>query len=103
VPLQPRSSRGWYESWYRRGAARAIEIDSDEGEISRRHLNLLGFRASLEGIDAAAHLLAESASGLSTPESLLLAALPGTQRAARTDHKARAAHARSLGSAARVQ
>ncbi len=57
-------------------AARGLESGWTKPQILEAYLNLLGYRAEFEGIDAAARLLAGKApSGLSTPESLVLAAL----------------------------
>ncbi len=70
------SRRGWYEKALQARDALAIESNWTKAEILEAYLNLLGFRGELEGIDAAAQLLAgKAASGLTVPESLLLAAL----------------------------
>ncbi len=70
------SRRGWYQKLMQVRTARAIESKWTKAEILEAYLNLLGFRGELEGIDAAARLLAgKSPSGLTVPESLLLAAL----------------------------
>ncbi len=96
------SRRGWYQKLVQARAARAIESTWTKTEILEAYLNLLGFRGELEGIDAAAHLLAGKApSGLSTPESLLLAALlPAPSASPERITRRACAHAQSLGSAA---
>jgi penicillin-binding protein 1C len=68
--------RDWRAKIEQIRAARAIEATWTKQEILEAYLNLLGFRGELEGIGAAAHLLAGKApAGLSVPESLVLAAL----------------------------
>ncbi len=57
-------------------AARALEIHWTKREILEAYLNLVHFRSELQGIGAAAHVLAgKTPSGLTLPESLVLAAL----------------------------
>jgi penicillin-binding protein 1C len=71
-----RRRRGWLDKLEQVRAARAIESAWSKPQILEAYLNLLGFRGELEGIDAAARLLAGKVpSGLSIPESLVLAAL----------------------------
>jgi len=56
--------------------ARAIEAHWTKAQILEAYLNLLGFRGELQGIGAASQVLVGKApSGLSLPESLVLAAL----------------------------
>lgn len=56
--------------------ARGIERHWSKQQILEAYLNLLGFRGELQGIGAASQLLAGKApSGLTAPESLVLAAL----------------------------
>jgi penicillin-binding protein 1C len=66
-------------------AARAIEARWSKAEILEAYLNLLDFRGELQGIDAAARVLAGKVpSGLSLPDALVLAALlpaPGAEPA----------------------
>ena len=71
-----RHGRGWLQKLAQVHAARGIEARWRKTEILEAYLNLLGYRSELEGIDAAARLLAgRMPSGLSVPESLVLAAL----------------------------
>jgi penicillin-binding protein 1C len=71
-----RDRRGWLDKIGQVRAARAIESGWTKPQILEAYLNLLGFRGELQGIDAAARLLAGKVpSGLSAPESLVLAAL----------------------------
>lgn len=57
-------------------AARALERAWSKDEILEAYLNLLTYRRELQGVGAASHLLAGKApSGLSVPESFVLAAL----------------------------
>ena len=64
--------------------ARAIESDWSKPQILEAYLNLLGFRGELQGIGAAAEVLAgKTPAGLDEAESLVLAALlpaPGADR-----------------------
>jgi len=64
--------------------ARAIESDWTKLQILEAYLNLLGFRGELQGIGAAAEVLAgKTPAGLDEAESLVLAALlpaPGADR-----------------------
>jgi penicillin-binding protein 1C len=68
--------RGW---WYKRNQARlarALESRWTKQQILEAYLNLVYFRGELQGIGATAHLLAGKVpSGLSLPESLVIAAL----------------------------
>jgi penicillin-binding protein 1C len=65
--------------WYKRNQARlAIALESrwSKEQILEAYLNLVYFRGELQGIGATAHLLAGKVpSGLSLPESLVIAAL----------------------------
>jgi penicillin-binding protein 1C len=75
-PAGARTHRSWLDKIEQVRAARAIESSWTKPQILEAYLNLLGFRGELEGIDAAARLLAGKVpSGLSAPESLVLAAL----------------------------
>ena len=57
-------------------AARALETHWTKREILEAYLNLVHFRSELQGIGAASHFLAgKTPSGLTLPESLVLAAL----------------------------
>jgi penicillin-binding protein 1C len=67
-------------AWLRKVAqirmARALEAHWTKREILEAYLNLLGFRGELQGVGAASRVLAgKSPSGLTLPESLVLAAL----------------------------
>jgi penicillin-binding protein 1C len=68
--------RAW---WYKRNQARlalALESRWTKQQILEAYLNLVYFRGELQGIGATAHLLAGKVpSGLSLPESLVIAAL----------------------------
>ena len=76
ISANARHHRGWLDKIEQVRAARAIESNWTKPQILEAYLNLLGFRGELEGIDAAARLLAgKMPSGLSVPESLVLAAL----------------------------
>ncbi|HTK98482.1 MAG TPA: penicillin-binding protein 1C [Pseudomonadales bacterium] len=99
------SHRGWFDKLAQARAAHAIESTWTKAEILEAYLNQLGYRGELEGIDAAAHLLADKTpSGLSAPESLLLAALLPAPSADPARVVARAcAHARALDSTARCE
>lgn len=73
-------SREGLQAWrYKRNQARlalAIERSWTKQQILEAYLNLVYFRGELQGIGATAHLLAGKVpSGLSLPESLLIAAL----------------------------
>ena len=71
-----RGRRGWAAKLAQVRTAYAIEARWSKPQILEAYLNLLGFRGELQGVDAAARLLAgKLPSGLSTPESLVLAAL----------------------------
>ena len=68
--------RDWYDKLNQVRAARAIESSWTKPQILEAYLNLLSFRGELQGIGASARLLAgKIPSGLSVPESLVLAAL----------------------------
>jgi len=68
--------RAW---WYKRNQARlalALESRWTKQQILEAYLNLVYFRGELQGVGATAHLLAGKVpSGLSLPESLVIAAL----------------------------
>ena len=74
----------WWRKLAQIRAAHALEARWRKPEILEAYLNLLGFRGELQGIGAAAGQLAGKApAGLSTVESLVLAALlpaPGATR-----------------------
>jgi penicillin-binding protein 1C len=76
---QPHSRAGLRAWWYKRNQARlalAIEGRWTKEQILEAYLNLVSFRGELQGIGATAHLLAGKVpSGLSLPESLVIAAL----------------------------
>jgi penicillin-binding protein 1C len=76
---QPHSREGLRAWLYKRNQARmALAIDSrwTKEQILEAYLNLVYFRGELQGIGATAHLLASKVpSGLSLPESLVIAAL----------------------------
>jgi len=87
--IDPRAARrDDVGSWRRKLAqirvARAIESDWSKTEILEAYLNLLGFRGELQGIGAAAEMLAgKTPAGLDAAESRVLAALlpaPGAER-----------------------
>jgi penicillin-binding protein 1C len=89
--------------------ARAIESRWTKDQILEAYLNLLGFRGELQGVAAAAELLAgKSPSGLDEAESLVLAALlpaPGASRGqvvARACARAPADRCMAIGAAADV-
>jgi penicillin-binding protein 1C len=67
-------------AWLRKVAqirmARALETHWTKREILEAYLNMLGFRGELQGVGATSRVLAgKSPSGLTLPESLVLAAL----------------------------
>ena len=71
----------------------ALEAHWTKAEILEAYLNLLEFRGELQGIGAAAHVLAgKSPAGLSQSESLVLAALLPNPDAAPAGVAARACH-----------
>ncbi|HEV8330673.1 MAG TPA: penicillin-binding protein 1C [Steroidobacteraceae bacterium] len=76
---QPHSREGLRAWWHKRNQARlalAIESRWTKEQILEAYLNLVSFRGELQGIGATAHLLAGKVpSGLSLPESLVIAAL----------------------------
>jgi penicillin-binding protein 1C len=76
---RPHSREGARAWWYKRNQARlAIALESrwSKEQILEAYLNLVYFRGELQGIGATAHLLAgKDPSGLSLPESLVIAAL----------------------------
>jgi penicillin-binding protein 1C len=89
----------WWRKIRQMRAARAIESRWTKAQILEAYLNLLGFRGELQGIGAAAAVLAGKApSGLDHAESIVLAALlpaPGaTQEAVATRACARSAAVR---------
>jgi len=71
------NSRGaWRRKLEQMRLARALESRWTKAQILEGYLNLLGYRGELQGIDATSRSLAGKApSGLSVPESLVLAAL----------------------------
>lgn len=91
-------------AWFRKAAqirmARAIEKQWTKEEILEAYLNLLGYRGELQGIGAAASVLAgKSPSGLTLAESLVLAALlpaPGASPESVTTRACSRAAARKL-------
>lgn len=75
---QTRATGGpaWWRKLQQMRAARGIESRWSKTQILEAYLNLLGFRGELQGIGAAAALLAGKApSGLDHAESIVLAAL----------------------------
>jgi len=76
---RPHSREGVGAWWYKRNQARlavALEDRWSKEQILEAYLNLVYFRGELQGIGATAHLLAGKVpSGLSLPESLVIAAL----------------------------
>jgi len=76
---RPHSREGLRAWWYKRNQARlalALESRWTKEQILEAYLNLVYFRGELQGIGATAHLLAGKVpSGLSLPESLVIAAL----------------------------
>jgi penicillin-binding protein 1C len=76
---QPHARAGLRAWWYKRNQARlarALESRWSKQQILEAYLNLVYFRGELQGIGATAHLLAGKVpSGLSLPESLVIAAL----------------------------
>ncbi|HJY36991.1 MAG TPA: transglycosylase domain-containing protein, partial [Steroidobacteraceae bacterium] len=76
---RPHSREGLRAWWYKRNQARlalALESRWSKEQILEAYLNLVYFRGELQGIGATAHLLAGKVpSGLSSPESLVIAAL----------------------------
>jgi penicillin-binding protein 1C len=103
--LQQRRSRSGIDAWIGKleqvRCARSLEQRWSKPQILEAYLNLLGYQGELQGIGAAAARLAgKSASGLTVPESLVLAALLPQPGAGSERVVARAcARARSLGSA----
>ena len=85
--LDPRVRAGsadgaWQRKLQQMRMARALESSWSKRQILEAYLNLLGFRGELQGISATSHVLAGKApSGLSLPESLVLAALLPSPRA----------------------
>src|SRR6185503_10368146 len=70
------ASGAWKRKLAQLRAAAALERGWSKWEILAAYLNLLGFRGELQGVGAAAQVLAgKQPSGLSLPESLVLAAL----------------------------
>jgi penicillin-binding protein 1C len=68
--------RGWSYKRNQARLARALENCWTKQQILEAYLNLVYFRGELQGIGATAHLLAGKVpSGLSLPESLVIAAL----------------------------
>lgn len=66
----------WRRKWRQARLACALEAKWDKPQILEAYLNLLGFRGELQGIGAAAQLLAhKDPSGLTSTESAVLAAL----------------------------
>ena len=69
-------SGAWRRKLTQLRMAHALERSWSKHEILEAYLNLLGFRGELQGVGAAAQALAgKQPSGLSLPESLVLAAL----------------------------
>jgi penicillin-binding protein 1C len=77
--IEPRLAASHRSAWQKAQQAwRALQIESTwtKRQILEAYVNLLGFRGELQGIDAAARILAGKApTGLSTAESRVLAAL----------------------------
>jgi penicillin-binding protein 1C len=78
--LQHRRTRGGIGAWIGKlqqvRAARSLEQHWSKPQILEAYLNLLGYQGELQGIGAATERLAgKTPSGLSIPESLVLAAL----------------------------
>jgi penicillin-binding protein 1C len=78
--LRGRRADGGWEEWFEKleqmRIALALERSWTKPEILEAYLNLLGYKGELQGIGAAAAQLAGKApSGLSVPESVVLAAL----------------------------
>jgi penicillin-binding protein 1C len=70
------TSGAWYRKVLQLRLARSLEAHWTKRGILEAYLNLLGFRGELQGIAAASQVLAgKSPSGLTVPESLVLAAL----------------------------
>jgi penicillin-binding protein 1C len=98
--LDPRVRAGssggaWRRKIAQMRMARALESRWSKPQILEAYLNLLGFRGELQGIGAASQVLAGKApSGLSLPESLVLAALLPAPRAS-SDRVAQRACARA--------
>ncbi len=99
-PSIARYRRGWSDKFAQVRTAQVIESHWSKAQILEAYLNLLDFRGELQGVDAAARLLAgKLPSGLSVPESLVLAALlpapalNAARIAARACGRARALHA----------
>ncbi|HTT05658.1 MAG TPA: penicillin-binding protein 1C [Steroidobacteraceae bacterium] len=71
-----RGLRGWLEKLAQVRSARSLERRWTKPQILEAYLNLLGYQGELQGIGAAAAQLAGKVpAALSTPESLVLAAL----------------------------
>ncbi|MEP7242452.1 MAG: transglycosylase domain-containing protein [Gammaproteobacteria bacterium] len=76
------SSGAWKRKLAQIRMARALEARWTKPQILEAYLNLLGFRGELQGIGATSRMLVGKApSGLSLPESLVLAALLPAPRA----------------------
>lgn len=78
--LQQRHARGGLDAWIAKleqvRVARGLERHWSKPQILEAYLNLLGYQGELQGIGAAAARLAgKTPSGLSVPESIVLAAL----------------------------
>jgi penicillin-binding protein 1C len=79
--IQPRprvreGAKAWWQKLGQARLAQALEARWTKEQILEAYLNLLHFRGELQGVGAAAHVLAGKVpSGLSLPESLVIAAL----------------------------
>ena len=75
-PTLAPAHRTWWQKVLQVRAALRIEATWTKPQILEAYVNLLGFRGELQGIDAAARVLAgKEPSGLTSAESLVLAAL----------------------------
>jgi penicillin-binding protein 1C len=99
--LKARSGgRGWGQKLAQMRAALLLEQEWDKRQILEAYLNLLDFRGELQGVGATARfLVGKHPSGLTTNESLVLAALLPSPAAA-ADRVAARACARSGGECA---
>jgi penicillin-binding protein 1C len=71
-----REGAAWRRKWAQVKVAQSLEASWSKTQILEAYLNLLGYRGELQGIGAAARVLARKApAGLNLPESLVLAAL----------------------------
>jgi len=75
-PTLAPAHRTWWQKVLQVRAARCIEAAWTKQQILEAYVNLLGFRGELQGVDAAARVLAgKEPSGLTIAESRVLAAL----------------------------